>query len=97
MENDTTQVGLDFYRGPGLSVDLEYDRYLHRQGHDPLGGPVRPTVSRRRWASNPPLPNNTPGYVMYGQDLNVGQDYAIRVQELKTDFRGNLSENLKWG
>ena len=33
---------------------------------------------------------------MYGQDLNVGQDYAIRVQELKTDFRGNLSENLKW-
>ena len=51
VENDTTQVGLDFYRGPGLSVDAEYDRYLHRQGHDPLAVRFCPTASRRRVGS----------------------------------------------
>ena len=34
---------------------------------------------------------------MWGQDLNPGQDYAIRVQQLKANFKGTLTENLSWG
>jgi hypothetical protein len=30
------------------------------------------------------------------EDLNTGQDYAIRVQELKANFKGDLTKNLKW-
>ncbi len=29
-------------------------------------------------------------------DLNPGQDYAISVQEFKANFKGNLTDNLKW-
>ena len=30
------------------------------------------------------------------EDLNVGEDYAIRVQELDAKFQGRLTDNLKW-
>jgi hypothetical protein len=30
------------------------------------------------------------------QDLNVGDDYAIRVQELDVRFQGRLTDNVKW-
>jgi hypothetical protein len=30
------------------------------------------------------------------EDLSVGQDYAIRVQQLKADFHGKLTKNAKW-
>ena len=29
-------------------------------------------------------------------NLSPGQDYAIRVQEFKANFKGNLTDNLKW-
>jgi hypothetical protein len=30
------------------------------------------------------------------EDLNVGEDYAIRVQQLDVRFKGQLTENIKW-
>ena len=29
-------------------------------------------------------------------NLSPGQDYAIRVQEFKANFKGNITDNLKW-
>jgi len=68
------------YFGPHLSVDLEYDRYLRRLDHDPL--------------SNFPTPESEEPIV--AEDIHAGQDYAIRVQELKTSVHGFLGRALKY-
>ena len=45
-----------------------------------------------------PLPFSpvVPGEAVVGDDLNVGDDYAIRVQELKATIKGDLGSNVKW-
>lgn len=51
----------------------------------------------RRWDHDPltgGLPTDTNQVVT--EDVNAGEDYAIRVQELKANFRGKLGSNLKW-
>ena len=104
-EDEATAAGLYFYGGPALSLDIDYDRFIHRLGHPPLGGPPQPPVP-------PGFPPPTgfydpvqadggggtieqPGYVNFGEDFNPGQDYAIRVQTLDAKFQGNLTENIK--
>jgi hypothetical protein len=82
LDNDTTSGRLNFY-SPKTTAKVEFDRYLHRLDHDPLYG----------------TPRDGPigaGDNVITEDLNVGEDYAIRVQELKTTVKGNLSENLEW-
>ena len=38
-----------------------------------------------------------PNIVLFtDNNLSPGQDFAIRVQEFKANFKGNLTENLKW-
>ena len=71
--------------GPDASAKVDFQRYLRRLDHDPLAGydldnPV------------PPGPNDN----VVSEDLNVGEDYAIRVQELDARFKGRLTDNLKW-
>ncbi len=97
VENESTQGHLYLYEGPGLSLDLDYDRFLHRLGHDPLGGvPDANGFPPQGGFFNPPLPAADPASALYGEDLSVGQDYAIRVQQLKANFKGRLTENIKW-
>ena len=111
-EDEANQAGLYVYGGPGLSMDLDYDRYIHRLGHDPYGGsPLTPFNPANPLTTgfpplggffDPPLNANTGvtptrGNAMWGQDLNVGQDYALRVQQLDLKFKGQLTENLSWG
>ena len=43
---------------------------------------------------NPNSPANASG--IFSQDLNPGQDYAIQVQEVKANFKGQLTENIRW-
>ena len=88
-ENASTSADLYFYRGPSFSMDFDYDRFIHRLGHDqliqPLGG-----------FYNPPLPAADPGAPMYAEDFNPDFDNAIRVQKLDASFKGRLSENVRW-
>lgn len=86
-EGETNKAGFHYYHGPGLTFDLDYDRFLHRTGHQPLDGFYYPAL--------PTTPANN-GYTMFGEDLNAGQDYALRVQTLKANFSGNLTENIRW-
>lgn len=65
--------------GPMLSADFEFQRYPHRLDHVPLTN----------------MPTLTPTDQIVAEDLNAGEDYAIRVQEIKTAFKGNFSENTK--
>ena len=73
------------YYGPSVSARLDYERYLRRLEHDPLTG----------YDLDNPVPPGPDDNVV-SEDLNVGEDYAIRVQELDARFKGNLTDNLKW-
>jgi len=107
-ENETTQGGLHLYLGPRLTVNMDYDRFIHRLGHKPLGGTALPYTLgdfplQGGFFDPPPTPQgipglaaNGPGFPMWGEDFSIGQNHALRVQQLKGNFQGDLTENLKW-
>lgn len=105
-ENESTLGRLDFYNGPGLRGDVDYRRFIHRLGHDPLSGiekgpPIAGTppfvnMPREGGFYEPPLNQPQPGHAMFAEDLNRGQDYALRVQQLNANFKGNLASNVRW-
>ena len=67
------------YFGPGLSADFNLQRYLHRLDHDPLTN----------------MGDMQSGQETIREDLNVGEDYAIRVEDVKASFESRLSEHVK--
>jgi len=69
-----------YWYGSCLTADVEYGRFLHRLDHDPLTA----------FLDTPDSPQ------FAGEDLNVGADYAIRVQEFDSSFKGCLTENVRW-
>lgn len=83
LDSEATDVRARYF-GPRVSANVEYQRYLRRLDHDPLAGMTD-------FQQQPP--GGTP---IIKEDLNAGEDYAIRVQELKTNFKGNLTKNLRW-
>lgn len=68
------------YFGPLVSGKFDYQRYLHRLDHDPLTN----------------FGTMDSGESFVREDVDVGDDYAIRVQELNTHFKGRLTKNLKY-
>jgi hypothetical protein len=73
------------YFGPLVSAKLDYEQFLHRLDswnfdNFPAGVPAAPSTSR----------------VLNHNTMNLGQDYAIRVQEFNAKFKGPLGENAKW-
>ncbi len=99
-----TTLGKVHYYQPGVTVDVGYQRFLHELDHDPLDD-----MATQNPTNLSPLPPNSvnpsdtsalPKIVK--QDLGAGQDYAIRVQELKGSFKWNVCDNVKarldvWG
>ncbi len=83
LDSEGTNGNLRYF-GPNVSADVEYHRYLRRLDHDPLAGMTD-------FQQQP-----VGGVLVIKEDLNTGEDYAIRVQELRADFKGNLTKNLKW-
>ena len=89
---DVTVAGLDseandvrgYFYGPLLSLDVDYQRFLRRLDHLPPPG----------FDLNSGAPSATDKVT--SEDLNVGEDYAIRVQQLDTTVKGKLGKNLKW-
>jgi len=73
------------YYGPNASARFNFEQYLRRLDHDLLAGYDLDNVA-------PP----TAADKVVTEDLNVGQDYAIRVQQLDARFKGQLTDNLKW-
>lgn len=67
------------YFGPRLHADIDFQRFLHRLDHDPLSN----------------MGDLQSGEEIIREDLNVGEDYAIRIQDLKTSFRGKLGDHVK--
>lgn len=102
-ENEMNQVDLYYFRGPNFSADIDYDRFIHRFSHPPLGGlPDADGFPPPTGFFDPVLSDGDnspeqPGYPMFGEDFNAGQDYAIRVQTFDAKFKGQLTENISWG
>ena len=65
---------------PHYSADVRYERFLHRLDHDPLTN----------------LPDPGSGEEIVGEDFNVGEDYAVRIQNIQTRLRGNLTKDVKY-
>ena len=57
---------------PAYEANLRYGRFLHRLDHDPLVN----------------MPQPVSGAEIIAEDLNVGEDYAVRVQDFRTDISG---------
>ena len=65
---------------PWYEANVRYERFLHRLEHDPL--------------TNIPPPSS--GAEIVAEDMNVGDDFAVRIQDFRTDVGGRLSDNLKY-
>ncbi len=68
------------YFTPAHTANLRYQRFLHRLDHDPL--------------TNLPPPGS--GAEIIAEDFNVGDDYAVRLQDIRADYSGKLTENVKY-
>src|SRR5208283_5080231 len=80
-------------------ADLVYERFPHQLdvhdfagfnygGQNNTAGPLPPNQIGKNGANN---------IVLYtDNNLSPGQDYAIRVQEWKANFKGEITQNLKW-
>jgi hypothetical protein len=89
-----TTLGKLYVYTPGFEANVDYERFIHRLDHDPLDNIANTTPAVV--ASTVPAPK------IIKQDLNLGQDYAVRVQELNTSFKKDISDNLRvrldvWG
>jgi hypothetical protein len=75
------------YFGPNLSAELDFERYIRRLEHEPLAG-----LDLAPGQVPPPGPE---GDVIV-DDLDIGEDYAIRVEELKAKAQGKLMDHVTW-
>ncbi len=95
-DNETSDARVHYF-GSHMQADVDYLRFEHQlDAHNYAGwnyngnntvGPSNTTTSAQDRTS----------IVVFSRDNpNPGRDYAIRVQEFKANFKGNLTENLKW-
>jgi hypothetical protein len=98
-DSESTQGKLYYYK-QGLTAKIDYERFPHQLNHDPLNnipGPDAPT-----FPPPPPLPATPPDPKIIKQDLNIGQNYVLRVQQLNASFKKDLNDDLQvrldvWG
>jgi hypothetical protein len=88
LDSEATNTGLRYY-GPHMSANIQYERFLRRLDHDPLNG----MVDSKQMTPGGPFAS---GEFVTKEDLNVDDDYAIRVQEFDAKFKGHVTDNLKW-
>ncbi len=89
---ETNAVNLNYYQ-PGAEANINFQRFPHDLGHENLGEFPANTVD---------APTFKQGYQFREQDLDPGEDSAIRVQELKANFKWKVNDVLKvrldlWG
>ena len=82
LDQEANNARLRFY-SPNVSARVDYNRFIRRLDHDPLyGTPI----------TGPILADDN----VITEDLNLGQDYAIRVQTLKASVKGQLTDHIDW-
>ena len=101
LDNDAYNARAFFYGPSGLEINVGYEHFLRQLPHDTFPNMVD-AFSPSLVPSVPPGDNSTDPQNLVKQDLNVGQDYAIRVQEFKSTIKYNVNDNLRvrldlWG
>ena len=104
-DNDTDVARLRYY-GPGVSADLSFERFDHDLEARDFGGwnfngnnSVGPAFANGGLLlrSGPNDPQTPSSIVVYSEkNLSPGQDFAIRVEEWKANFKGCITDNLRW-
>ncbi len=102
-DNETTYAKVYFFQN-NLTATLDYERFLHRLDHDPLKDMPNLFQPFPPFPDGRSLPNNPGGNdpLVMKQDINVGRDYAIRVQEFKSTIKWVATDNFRarvdvWG
>ena len=99
LDNEDADTGL-YYFGPRMSADVDYERFFRRLDRNDLvqfnpdnqPGPYTPVPPTSQLsAQNPGNP-----LVISRTRQDVGEDYAIRVQEFRTTLKGDITDNLRW-
>jgi hypothetical protein len=90
-----------YFYGPNLEIKVDYEHFLRQFPHDTFPNFVD-AFSPVLVPSVPPGDNTTDPHSFVKQDLNVGQDYAIRVQEFRNTIKYNVTDDLRlrldlWG
>jgi hypothetical protein len=96
LDREGNQTGLKYF-GPRLQADFEFQRYLRRLDHVPLDNFLG--VFRNNPTFAPDGTQLTLGALnrtMQSQDLNVGDEYAIRVEEISAGVEGRVTDNIKY-
>jgi hypothetical protein len=101
MDQETNAANLNFYR-PNVEVNADYQRFPHNYGHENLGEFPGDTPANLQAANSGTDPQNFQKGQFIRQDMNAGEDYAFRVQELKTNFKWRINDDLRvrldvWG
>ena len=99
-DNETSDGRLHYF-GPHVEADLDYERFPHQlDAHDYRRLELSRPEQHGRDVKGPDQTGTNPqtdNIVLFtDNNLSPGQDYAIRVQECKANFKGNITENLKW-
>ena len=89
-DNETTHAVWD-YAGPGLRANVDYERFRHSLSPDPLANFPQAVADPANPGSYLPVSGE-----FVAEDLNAGEDYAIRVQQLKAKFQGELTDKVRW-
>jgi len=79
------------YAGPDVRADVEYQRFIHNLSPGPLDNFPQLETDPVTPGDYLPVPGD-----FVAEDLNVGQDYAMRVQQLNARFQGDLTDKIRW-
>lgn len=95
---ETNQGNLYYYQN-GVTARIDYESFPHNLDHDPLNNIANPADTL-----TPAKPGFTsPDPKIIKDDLNVGKNYALRVQEVNASIKGIVcDDNVKvrldvWG
>ncbi len=86
LDEEANDARIHYY-GPEGKAKIDFQRFIHRLDHDPIQG--------YDLAPGQVPPATSDGNVI-ADDLNVGDNYAIRVQELDSKFQGKLTSDINW-
>ncbi len=91
LDKEANDAHVQYYGPEGIGK-LDFERYIRRLDHQPLTGLDLPYGQVP--PASPPPPDQQGNVIT--NDLNIGQDYAIRIEELNAKYRGKLMDNVTW-
>ena len=98
--DNATTVAKVYYYQPGISANVEYQRYTHELDHDPLSNDATALSIFGPPPTYTPSTHADPKVIV--SDLGAGENYSMDVQEFKANIKAIVTDNLKvrvdlWG